>query len=139
MGRELLLWRPAGRGTAGGRQEAAGIPGRAAREANRCCLEGREDPSLPRGGRGEGTELGNTDPRPGLASWLMSPWPSHVSSLVSHLLGANNGDMGVPTIPGSLQLSGTMWREAHVQEAQQVTVGDRMWGQEVEGLHYSGG
>ena len=52
VGREPLLWRWAGSGIEGGGQEAAGIPGRAARQASRCCLEGRKDPSVAQGRKG---------------------------------------------------------------------------------------
>lgn len=69
--------------------------------------EGRTHP-WPRQGKGMGTELGNMDPRPGWASWLMSPWPNHASSLSSWFLSANSGDTVVPTPLGSLKFSGTL-------------------------------
>ena len=121
-----------------GRRQRASPGERPGRQAGAAWREGRTHP-WPRGGRGEGTGLGNMDPRPGLASWLMSPWSSRVSSPGVRFLSANNGDMGVPTTLGSLQLLGTTQREALMREVKQVTAGDRMWEPEAEGLHYSGG
>lgn len=92
VGREMLLWRLwFDGGIEGGRQEAVVIPGTApGSQAGATWREGRTHPS-PRGGRGGGTELGNMDLRPGLASRLMSPWSSHASSLGSCFLNANKG------------------------------------------------
>ena len=94
-----------------------------------------------KGGRGVGTELGTMDSRPGLASWLMSPWSSHASSLGSFFSSMQTKGTHHPW--GAAVLGSSM-RGAPVQESKQVMVADRMWGQEEEGLlapvlHYSGG